>query len=107
MYIFEHLGKTGGSTFHSSYLRAAFGSDEFHLIPGEVHHNGLDIQRLTRLPDGELRQLKIIAGHNASKLKVRFPQAKFLSLVRNPVDRLVSSYLHTLYHKDAHAIIGA
>jgi hypothetical protein len=48
----------------------------------------------------------VISGHNAGKLRGRYPDARFITLVRDPVARAISSYLHDKYHDDAWEHIG-
>ena len=43
----------------------------------------------------------MVSGHNAGKLRGFYPEARFLTLVREPVARAISSYLHAKYHHDA------
>ncbi len=106
-YIFDHIFKSGGTTFHSSYLPAAFPPGESIVLRGFAEENREDLERLARLPDEEKSRIQIIAGHNAGRLRPHFPHARFITLVRDPVQRAISAYLHAKYHGDAYAIAGA
>lgn len=105
-FIFDHIFKTAGTTFHGSYLPAAFCPQEIAVVNGFRDGNRADLERLARLPEGAKASLKVIAGHNTGSLRPFFPDAKFLSLVRDPVDRAVSAYLHAKHHRDAWEHVG-
>jgi hypothetical protein len=106
VYILDHIYKTGGTTFNFSYLLAAFDPDRVLIVRGFLAENTEDLQRLAVLPEDEKRRWTIIAGHNTGRLRPHFPDAKFLTLLRDPVERAVSGYLHALYHHDAWDVIG-
>lgn len=106
LYIFHHVFKTGGTSFNLSYLPAAFEPDEVFVLRGSAGQNGEDLDRAVGFATGERNRLKLIAGHNTGELRPHYPGARFLSLVREPVSRTVSSYLHSRYHEDAWEISG-
>jgi hypothetical protein len=99
VYIFEHIPKTAGTTFQFSYVMAAFQVGEF-LISGSLD------EEVSRLSPDRQAKLQVIAGHNAECLRPIFPVARWLTLVRNPIDRAVSVYLHARHHRDAWDLIG-
>ena len=105
-YVFDHIFKTAGTTFHTSYLSAAFDPTERFVVRGFVKENIADLNSLINLPIEQKNKLKIIAGHNAHCLRPYFPNSKFITLVRNPIDRAISAYLHAKYHEDAWDSIG-
>lgn len=105
MYIFDHIFKTAGTTF-VAYLTAAFSPSEIFVVNGFRDENERDLQCLAALPEEQKAQFKVIAGHNAGRLRSCFPDAKFLTLVRDPVDRAVSGYLHAKHHGDAWESVG-
>jgi hypothetical protein len=110
-YIFDHIYKTGGTTFNLSYLLGGielglFNEQEVFIIRGYLNENREDLTRLMRLSEEQRRRLRIIAGHNAGLLRSAFPGAKFITVVRNPVDRVISGYLHAKYHEDAWDSVG-
>ncbi|HLW75797.1 MAG TPA: hypothetical protein VKS01_02410 [Bryobacteraceae bacterium] len=43
----------------------------------------------------------MIAGHNTDVLRPYYPDASYLSLVRDPVERSISMYLHYKHHPDS------
>jgi hypothetical protein len=107
MLIFEHLSRTAGTTFHSSYLPAAFAPEQRLVLRGNADENDADQGRAAALSADARRQLAIIAGHFAGKLREHFPGARFITLVREPVARAVSAYLHRVFHPGWHSAYGA
>jgi len=101
-----HIAKTGGTTFNLSYLPAAFNPDEVFVLRGFHAFNIEDREWLSNLPEQQKQSFKMIAGHNTESLRPYFPEARFLSVIRNPVDRAISAYLHSRYHGDAHEPAG-
>src|SRR5437899_22528 len=105
-YIFDHIFKTGGTTFNLSYLSEAFQPEEIFIVRGFRDANRQDIERLLGLPESEKAKLKVIAGHNTGRLRAAFPDARFITMLREPVERAISGYLHARFHPDARDIIG-
>ena len=97
LYVFDHIPKTAGTTFRRSYLRAAFPRDERWILSGG-DKNAEDRERFLQLPAQARRRIRIVAGHYVDSLRAHVPDARFLTVVRDPVDRLVSSYRHALFH---------
>jgi hypothetical protein len=106
IYVFDHIFKTGGTTFNLSYSPAAFEPDEVLVLRGSQGANVEDLQAALALSTEQRARLKLIAGHNAGKLRGCFPDARFVTLVRDPVARAISSYLHAKYHEDARELAG-
>jgi hypothetical protein len=107
MFVFDHLFKTAGTTFHSSYLPAAFAPDEYVVLNGFRDENVRDQTTLAqRAREQGVGRLRIVAGHHAEGLRPTFPQARFVTVVREPVARAVSAYLHVVFHPDAQRVLG-
>src|SRR5579864_6822843 len=107
MYIFDHIYKTGGTTFNLAYLPGAFEPEETLVLRGFRDENLADLKKVRTLSPEELQPLRVIAGHNAGQLRGAFSQkARFLTLVRDPEIRAISGYVHALLHSDAYDIIG-
>ncbi|MCU0570125.1 MAG: hypothetical protein MUF49_26575 [Oculatellaceae cyanobacterium Prado106] len=88
-----HIGKTAGSAFRH-VLSQVYG-DEHVLWDYEP-----DAYRVTEpLPD----PIQVIHGHFAAdKYRDRFPEAKRIVWLRNPVMRLISEYFFAQIYKDIH-----
>jgi hypothetical protein len=105
-YIFTHIRKTGGTTFHTSYLPNAFASGECVVVSGGIERHQLELDALKALPEIEKSRLRVIAGHSTSQLRPYFPDARFITLVREPQTRVLSLYRHALYHMDGEHPVG-
>jgi len=105
-YIFTHIRKTGGTTFHTSYLPNAFPAGESVVVSGSFERHQQEIDALKSLPASEKSRLRVIAGHSTSQLRAAFPGARFITLVREPHKRVISLYRHALYHLDGAHPVG-
>jgi len=105
-YIFTHIRKTGGTTFHTSYLPNAFGPGECVVVSGGIERHQSELDSLKGLPPGEKARLRVIAGHSTSQLRPYFPDARFITLMREPHRRVISLYRHALYHMDGEHPVG-
>jgi len=94
--VFEHIPKTAGSTFNRSYLRTALTPEELWLFAPREKNEG-NRRQLLGLPSTRLQRIRVVAGHQTGDLRADLPGARFVSVVRHPVDRLISSYLHALH----------
>ena len=107
IYIFDHIPKTAGTSFNLAYLPGAFAPEKLFVLRGSRDENLADLQKARNFSKQELDPLQVIAGHHTGQLRGVFPQeTRFLTLVRNPAERGISSYLHARFHKDAFERIG-
>jgi len=96
MLVFEHIPKTAGTTFIVSYLRAAFCPQERFIVSGEPDEHDRDMEQLMRMPESERRKLRMVAGHYLEMFRLVEPEARYISLVRDPIQRVISAYRHFL-----------
>jgi hypothetical protein len=96
--VFEHIPKTAGTTFRRSYLIEALPSAERWILAGG-ERNQRDRDRFLSLSPAERAPIRIVAGHDAEALRPHLPAARFITLVRDPIDRAISSYLHARFHE--------
>lgn len=95
LYIFQHIPKTAGTSFTEGYLATAFG-DALEVVPGFGSENHAALQRLARTPNRDGGRTRIVAGHGAGSMRAVAPGARQLTLVRDPIARLISAHRHYL-----------
>lgn len=98
MLVFDHIPKTAGTTFRRSYLTAALPSSERWILGGG-ETNARDRERFLALPARQRDRIRVVAGHGADSMRGELPGARFITVVRDPVERVISSYLHARFHE--------
>jgi hypothetical protein len=98
--VFEHVPKTAGTTFRRSYLRAALPRHERWILSGGTA-NEAERRRFLSMSETRRRRYRVVAGHYAETLRPHLPLARFVTIVREPVARTISEYLHVLHHPSA------
>jgi hypothetical protein len=101
--IFQHLPKTGGTTLADILVRNIPSERRIDLTPGPVASAlgtyPLDYVRgvvEARSPEA-LEQLRMIGGHVGFGVHTCFDRpAIYLSLIRDPVDRLISAFCYSI-----------
>jgi len=96
--VFDHIPKTAGTTFRRSYLTAALPASERWILGGG-ETNARDRERFLSLPSAQRDRIRVVAGHGAESMRSRLPGARFITVVRDPVQRAISSYLHARFHE--------
>jgi hypothetical protein len=101
MLIFEHVPKTGGATFHRSYLPWAFPPEELFAVHAEtVRDIEARREQFRNMTHKQRSRLRVASGHQMEFIREIEPQATFFTIARDPVQRLISSYIFSLYHAD-------
>jgi hypothetical protein len=102
--IFLHLLKTGGTAFHH-YLQGAYAPGQIISADELGHHEGARqaLRRLEEMPAKQRAELKVIFGHQAGLLREAFPQAPYMTIVREPFERAMSQYV---YERHSAAALG-
>jgi len=98
--VFNHLPKTAGTTFRRSYLTTALPRQERWILSGG-EANDAERRRFLEMPAGKRGRYRVVAGHYAETLRPYLPHARFLTIVREPVARTISEYLHVMHHPGA------
>lgn len=93
MIISIHIPKAGGSSLrqvlHGVYGAHLWADYSRQWSPSDAH--------LAEIPESA----RCLHGHfEADAFKVRFPNARLITWMRNPVDRIVSLYRHILHRPD-------
>lgn len=87
-FLFVHVPKTAGSSLYSVFRTA--------LKPAELlklHPNGESLVRIGALPRRRASRLKVLYGHvDAQLVRQIVPLRRCVTLLRDPVERLVSYY---------------
>ena len=98
--IFIHIPKTAGTTLRS-IIEDHFPAEQLYLLYiGNALHPGME--EFSGLTDEEKRKFKIFCGHLSFGFHRHLPQpSKYITVLRDPVDRTVSLYHHLLQEKHA------
>mgnify|MGYP001206968250 CR=1 FL=1 len=86
--IFHHIPKTAGTTFRS-ILERQYNVDNIYEIWGDKN---LMIKNFKIIPQKDRFQYKLIYGHQALKLYDYVNKPVVITMLRSPVDRIISLY---------------
>lgn len=97
LWIFLHLPKTGGTTFNGHFARHLdFGETFVHLSRwGDAHRERLGLPPFESWPEGRRRRVCVLSGHRAHYGIHRLVPGRaprYLTVVRDPAERIVSYY---------------
>jgi hypothetical protein len=97
--IFLHIPKAGGTTLHS-VLQHVYQKEETFDI--NVSGDKLTTDEFTNLSVAEKNKVRLLKGHMYYGLHSQFAEddAKYLTFLRDPVQRVVSHYHYILRKKD-------
>lgn len=97
--IFVHIPKTAGSTLDQILNREAHGS--VYWLSGGAREA---MARLAQMSSEDALRYALYAGHLPWGLHMLIPApCRYLTMLRNPVDRLVSHYFHVLNEPGHHS----
>ena len=98
--IFLHIPKTAGTTLRS-IIEDNFPADQsYFLYIGNALHPGME--QFSALTEEDKRKIKIFSGHFHFGFHRHLPQpCKYITVLREPVDRTVSLYHHLLQEENA------
>ena len=109
--IHMHIPKTGGTSLNSM-LQHAFPSDEVAdtMVIDDRLYNGLGVasydlcvQRLTSYSAVDLRRIRYVTGHLCFGVHRIFNRpAKYFTVIRNPVDRVISDFFFRIQENEAY-----
>ena len=96
--VFDHIPKMAGTTFRRSYLTAALPAAERWILGGG-ETNARDRERFLSLAPAQRDRIRVVAGHEAGSMRPELPNARFITVVRDPIQRVISSYLHARFQE--------
>lgn len=97
--IFMHIPKTGGTTLDQVLNREARGN--VYWLSGGARNA---MQRLADMPRDEALSFDLYAGHLPWGLHTVIPSpCRYISMLRDPVERLVSHYYHVHGEPEHHS----
>jgi hypothetical protein len=92
--IFTHIPKTGGSTLRS-IINNQYSNNEVIVSKNMSHEQFVAIWK--QITPEKRKKIKIIQGHLFYGFhKYLNSNCKYITIVRNPIDRLISLYYHVL-----------
>ncbi|MDX2100553.1 MAG: sulfotransferase family 2 domain-containing protein [Leptolyngbyaceae cyanobacterium bins.59] len=95
--IFLHIPKTGGTTLNNILNRCYRPETRFQIYQEK------DWENICQLPDQERAKIKLIQGHINFGLHPKIARsATYLTLLRHPIDRLISHYYYVLNKPNHH-----
>jgi len=97
--IYMHIPKCGGTTVTSILTKAVSGASHFMVDGGDVAESR---NRLASLPETERMRVRLLSGHLSFGWHelLRPARAQYITLLRDPISRVVSHYNHVCEHED-------
>lgn len=96
--IFLHVQKTGGTTLHR-ILERQYPEDQIYSFDAWNH----TFEHFTNLSEGERSRIRLLRGHMVFGMHEYVPNpSTYFTLLRDPVDRVISYYYHVLRDHNHH-----
>lgn len=94
-----HIPKCGGTTVTSILTKAVPGASHFMVDGNDIAGSRI---RLASLPETERWRVRLLSGHlSFGWHELLFPaRAQYITLLRDPITRVVSHYNHVCRHED-------
>ncbi len=98
--FFLHIPKCAGTTFTEEIIKRRYSPDELIIFYG--HGTQELIKLLQNMSLEEQERIKCIAGHYAYGIHKYYSarSATYITLLRNPVERVISHWFYVLRRKD-------
>jgi hypothetical protein len=96
VYLYLHIPKCAGNTVYDFFQRG-FGNSRVFIPYKMPADNALE---LTAMDKKKRDRLKAMCAHMAYGAHRYFENSQYITLLRDPVDRIISSYYFSLNHPD-------
>jgi len=97
--IHFHIGRTGGVSFRNQILNRKFGTSLMPITVNKTHSTPIDkigfkyIGDYCNLSNSHKNKINCLSGHLPFGIHKYIPKpSKYISLIRNPIDRLISEW---------------
>lgn len=99
--IFTHLPRSGGTTLDSYMSKEYKNHEMFHFYVRKKAGNTSDaMAEFNALSQEQKKQLKLLVGHTSFGIHQHFDRFTYITLFREPIERLVSYYFHILKNNE-------
>ena len=90
--LFLHIPKCAGNSIYS-LLSEQFPRGSVYIPYKSTEENA---RLIAEMPDHERRRVRVVAAHMPYGAHQYFPDARYITVLRDPVDRVISSYYFSL-----------
>ena len=95
--IFLHIPKAGGSTL-LNIVRRQYNSESIFSVDGK---NPLEsIKQFQQLPKNDRESTQVVMGHMYFGTHEFLPNSKYITMLRDPIERIISFYYYVLRNPD-------
>jgi hypothetical protein len=102
LYIFYHVPKCGGTTV-SRIIDRIYDAGALYAVNPAREHFEASLRSLRRMDQESISRLRIIRGHQTYGLdKISGRPCKYITILREPARRFISSYFQAVYDPDSH-----
>lgn len=90
--LFLHIPKCAGNTIYSLF-REQYPRESVYIPRKSPEENA---RLIAEMPGHERRRVRVVAAHMPYGAHQYFPDARYITVLRDPVDRVISSYYFSL-----------
>lgn len=96
--LFMHIPKTAGTSLRGALEPAYSAGERLYLYPAADLAGAVEPREFAQLPPPQRRRLRFIMGHFAWGIHESVPgPCRYVTMLRDPVDRVASLYYHFRY----------
>jgi sulfotransferase famil protein len=102
LYVFYHVPKCGGTTV-SRIIDRVYDPSVLYAVNPSTRHFEASLRALRQKDHESISRLRMIRGHQTYGLDKIFERpSKYITILREPGRRFVSSYFHAIHQPDSH-----